>query len=280
MNFRSIARHCLRPLPVGLGVTTLIHSASAAVVVYLLLAFPHIFVIQIRRGEAVVLQAQMAAVAATQPEQTQEIEVSVEAIPLQPPPQVAVEHAPIRDTLEPTPAAIPVVRQGEYEPTDVQPQDKPPETSVSLDSPAKLPAKEPTKEAPPEQQVAASKPLDRQVSDKLVISPSKVNTLAAQLTEAGAKVDELPRKLPNNREPYYPRDELISGIEGKVMLRVQISAAGRVLAASVQTSSGYTSFDESALEAVRQWKFAPAKRQGLAVTHDVFVPVRFLIRRG
>ncbi|WP_202921513.1 energy transducer TonB [Anatilimnocola aggregata] len=245
-----------------------------------MLAFPSVLEFQVRRGEAILIHAQMSAVAATQPDHTQEVEVSVEAVSLEPPPQVAVENAPIRDTLEPTPAVLPVVRSGDYEPTNVMPTDKPPATSVSIDAPAKVPPREKAKESPQQKVETAAKPLDRQIADQLRTSPGKVNVAAIRPSVAGAKVDELPRKLPDNREPLYPRDALLAGVEGKVMLRVQISAAGRVLRASVERSSGMTSFDESALDAVRDWRFTPAKRQGFAVAHEVFIPIRFMIRRG
>jgi protein TonB len=64
------------------------------------------------------------------------------------------------------------------------------------------------------------------------------------------------------------------------VLRVQINTAGRAENIELETSSGFASFDQSAIDAVRDWRFAPAKRQGLAVLHEVLIPVRFRIARG
>jgi protein TonB len=255
------------------------HGLAVGVVIYLLLAFPQIWYFEIRRGDAVFIEVQMSAVAATQPLEVREVEVSIEPVPIEPPPPVAIDHAPVTDTLEPVPAAIPVVRTGEYEPNDVPPQQKPPESPAKVEQEAKTPQREVAQEPKPQVEVTQQVP-DRQVADLVRDSPHKVTVAAAAPTVSGAQVDELPRKLSNNREPYYPVEALRAGLEGRVVLRVQISATGRATKIAVQTSSGFRGFDESAVEAVGNWEFAPARRKGLAVMHEVLVPVRFRIRRG
>lgn len=255
------------------------HGIATGIVLYLLLAVPHIWTFEVRRGEAVVIHAQMSAVASMQPKQVSEVEVSIEALPHEPPPPIAVDHAPVRETLEPIPAAIPVMRTGEYEPVEVPPQQLPPESPANVPAPAKVPPRQKASRETPTAEVAQKLP-ERQVADELRISESKVTVSAAAPAVAGAQVDEMPRKLANNREPYYPLAALQAGIEGRVVLRVQISATGRAAKILVETSSGTSSFDESAIAAVRDWQFAPARRQGLAVMHEVLVPVRFRIRRG
>lgn len=292
MNFPSRARLLLRDTLLGLGSSTAVHGACAATIVLCLFAWPlaHTdYEFEIRRGEAVIIQAQLATVAATQPLEIQEVQVSIEPVPHQPPPPVAVDHAPIRDTLEPVPANIPVVRVGEYEPNEVPPQAKPPESPAEVKVETKTPTREVAREDQPqpeesqpvpERQVAESKPMtESQVAELPRESPSKTNTAAAAPTVAGAQVDEMPRKLSHNREPNYPLEALRAGIEGKVVLRVLISDGGRATKISVETSSGHPGFDDSAVVAVRDWEFVPAKRQGLAVQHEVLVPVRFRIRR-
>lgn len=279
MNFPSIARLLLRPTLAGLGGSLLIHGLAAGAVFYLLLAFPYVFEFEIRRGEAVVIEAQLAAVAATQPLEVREVEVSLEPVPLEPPPPVAVEHTPIKDTLEPVPAVIPVVRIGEHEPSDLPPQPKSPESPAKVELTSQSPPREVAKQET--QQLDVNKKLpDRQVADLVRETPNKVTVAAAAPTVAGAQVDEMPRKLSHNREPDYPYDALRAGREGKVVLRVLISSTGRATKIAVETSSGFTGFDESAIRAVRDWEFSPARREGLAVMHEVLVPVRFRIRRG
>lgn len=97
---------------------------------------------------------------------------------------------------------------------------------------------------------------------------------------AGADVDQPPRKLPLNPAPRYPREALVAGIEGRVLIRVAVRADGTVDTAHITTSSGSAILDEAALEAVLTWRFDPARRGGQAVAYDVLVPVRFSIIRG
>ena len=240
---------------------------------------PQIWVVELQQGEAVVIHASMAAVAATQPEPITEVDVSVEPVPLEPPPPLAVDNSPVQDTLVPVPASIPVVRSGELVPTETPPQNKPPETPSQVLVETKVPPREVSEqETKPAEEKSAKSP-ERQIAEVLQDSPNKVNVAATAPALVGV-VDEMPRKLPNNRIPYYPIEALRAGIEGRVILRVQINTAGKPDKIVVETSSGFASFDESAIDAVREWKFAPAKRKGLAVMHEVLIPVRFRIARG
>lgn len=241
------------------------HGVVTGIVLFLLLALPQVWTFEVRRGEAVCIQAQILAVASTQPEQIHEVEVSL--------------AEPVRESLEPNPAFIPVVRMGEFDPVEEPPQQRPPESPANVLAPTKVPPRQPQAREMPTTAVAQKLP-ERQVAAEIRISESKVTVAAAAPEIAGAQVDEMPRKLANNREPYYPLAALQAGIEGRVVLRVQISAAGRAAKILVETSSGLASFDESAIAAVRDWQFSPAKRRGLAVMHEVLVPVRFRIRRG
>jgi protein TonB len=277
VNFPSIARLLLHPIFIGMSSSALMHGAATGVILYLLLAIPQIWYVDIQQGEAIVIQAQMGSVAATQPEVVNEVDISVEPVPIEPPPAVAVDNTPVQDTLIPVPASLPVVRNGEYEPTDVPPQQKPPESPASVVQESKIPPREVAQTE--SQPAVAAKSLSRQVADVFRDSPNRVNVAAVAPSVAGA-VDEMPRKLANNRIPYYPLEALRAGIEGRVVLRVQINANGRADKIAVETSSGFNGFDSSAIDAVRDWKFAPAKRGGVAVVHEVLVPVRFRINRG
>jgi len=96
---------------------------------------------------------------------------------------------------------------------------------------------------------------------------------------SGAEVDVLPRKMPDNAAPVYPADALASGIEGRVILRVHVGVNGRVQQFSVYRSSGSSSLDRAAIDAVRHWRFEPGRRNGLPVALEVAVPIRFSIAR-
>jgi periplasmic protein TonB len=49
---------------------------------------------------------------------------------------------------------------------------------------------------------------------------------------------------------------------------------------SIETSSGSTSLDEAALEAVRKWHFVPARRGAQAVEAWHLVPIVFKLEGG
>jgi len=81
----------------------------------------------------------------------------------------------------------------------------------------------------------------------------------------------------NNPAPYYPTAAKRSGVQGKVLLSVIVKTDGTPLSVDVSRSSGSSTLDMAALDAVRQWRFVPAKRSGQAVQANVIVPVEFKI---
>lgn len=95
----------------------------------------------------------------------------------------------------------------------------------------------------------------------------------------GARVSQLPSRLPRNREPIYPEELRRDGIGGTVLLRVTIAADGTVEEVTLAKSSGYRALDESALTAIRTWRFEPARRNKVAVKYTVKLPVTFSVTR-
>lgn len=59
------------------------------------------------------------------------------------------------------------------------------------------------------------------------------------------------------------------------MLLIDVLPDGLVGTAKVLTSSGFPLLDESALDAVRRWRFIPGTRGGDPVATTVLMPVRF-----
>lgn len=80
--------------------------------------------------------------------------------------------------------------------------------------------------------------------------------------------------LQNPAPPYPPQSRRL-GEEGKVVLRVRVSADGHAQEVEIKTSSGSNRLDESARKTVGQWKFVPATRGGAAVESWVLVPIVF-----
>ena len=104
-------------------------------------------------------------------------------------------------------------------------------------------------------------------------TPAKAAPPVEQFTEANFKANYL-----SNPKPDYPAIAKSRGWTGKVMLRVQVTPEGTPSAVVVETSSGHEMLDESAIEAVKKWKFIAAKRGDTAVASAVIVPIVFSLR--
>lgn len=81
--------------------------------------------------------------------------------------------------------------------------------------------------------------------------------------------------LAGNPSPAYPFQARLRGIEGLVLLRVEVDPDGRAAAVSVAETSGDASLDAAAEAAVRRWRFSPALRGGAHTADQLLVPVRF-----
>ncbi|HYE37405.1 energy transducer TonB [Methylocaldum sp.] len=78
-----------------------------------------------------------------------------------------------------------------------------------------------------------------------------------------------------NPPPAYPVLSRRQREQGKVVLRVLVSAGGGAERVDIRTSSGFDRLDAAALEAVKQWKFVPARQGDQPVPAWVLVPISF-----
>ncbi len=74
--------------------------------------------------------------------------------------------------------------------------------------------------------------------------------------------------------PDYPYEMKRAGISGVVTLSVEIDETGAVQSCQVQKST-HQEFEQPALDAVRKWKFKPARKDGTAVKIKIQLPLRF-----
>jgi protein TonB len=79
----------------------------------------------------------------------------------------------------------------------------------------------------------------------------------------------------HNPPPRYPPAAQRLRESGRVMLSVQVSAAGLPERVELAASSGSPRLDQAALETVRRWRFVPAQQGGKAVAAGVLVPIVF-----
>ena len=83
-----------------------------------------------------------------------------------------------------------------------------------------------------------------------------------------------------NSPPAYPEIARVRGYEGIVLVFAEILPDGRVGNMKIRKSSGYAILDQSAIEAVKPWKFEPAKRSGNPFTVWVELPIKFILHNN
>jgi protein TonB len=185
----------------------------------------------------------------------------------QPYPVVMAEMLPLSETKQERRTARSV------EPAPVRPaKPAPPKRSTpkSVPKPAPKPAAEP---APSERAVTTP-----QEAPAPSAAPAAQPVAAAPAAASAAEPPSMPRfdaAYLNNPAPVYPTLSRRMGEEGRVLLRVHVTADGAAGDVRLHASSGSSRLDEAAIAAVRKWRFVPAREAGAAVAAWVQVPVSF-----
>lgn len=175
------------------------------------------------------------------PEHEMEVTVLMLAAPV-----VQTETPPV----QPTPRTVPV-RQPRVEKSE--PASLPVEAvEQSSDTPAVMPT-----EPPP---VAAAAP---------VIVPSAP---ATPDVEPDYKASYLNNRL------TYPLAARRMGLQGRVVLNVEVLAEGQCGQVNVRQSSGHEILDNAAMQSVKTWKFIPARKGGYAITKWFLIPIQFSLK--
>lgn len=102
----------------------------------------------------------------------------------------------------------------------------------------------------------------------------------APATPAAAATEALPddRPLPIQGQmppPNYPAAALRRGESGSVVVRVDVDANGVPGGVTLVQRSGSRDLDRAAMEAVRDWHFRPARRDGQPVAGSIDIPFDF-----
>jgi protein TonB len=157
--------------------------------------------------------------------------------------------------------------------------------------PAPVPATRPATRQPP--RVIAVAPPSPSARAEMAAAPVAETTLPAASDSAGpadaapaavaVKPEAGPVQTPpsfsaaylRNPPPRYPPAARRNGDEGTVLLRVRVAADGAAVQVELDRSSGFPLLDGAALDAVRGWRFVPARRGTLSVEDWVRVPVVF-----
>jgi TonB family protein len=97
-------------------------------------------------------------------------------------------------------------------------------------------------------------------------------------SDAGSGVLTKPPQLIKQVEAKYPADASDAGAEGTVVMEIDLGPDGKVMEARVTQSAG-RSFDDAALEAVKQFEFSPAEVDGQPAAVRLSYSYHFFVRR-
>jgi protein TonB len=100
-------------------------------------------------------------------------------------------------------------------------------------------------------------------------------TRAERTATRPAPISRDARPMAGNAEPKYPAAMLRAGVGGTVVVVAEVDAQGNPVDVRVVERSGERDLDRAAVNAVRQWRFEPAMRNGKAIATSVKVPVDF-----
>lgn len=113
--------------------------------------------------------------------------------------------------------------------------------------------------------------------ERVYNSPGSARGGASGGLPAPGRVDAYPLYR-ENVPPVYPEIARIKGYEGIVLVAAEILPDGRVGNMKIRKSSGYSILDQSAIEAVKPWKFEPAKKSGQPFAVWVELPIKFVLQ--
>lgn len=91
---------------------------------------------------------------------------------------------------------------------------------------------------------------------------------------------ELPSYGANNPSFVYPVMANVYGVEGKLIMRVQVLSDGTTGEMLLKQSSGNGMLDKDAREQLARWRYNPARKNGQAVTSWIDVPVIYRLSEG
>ena len=156
--------------------------------------------------------------------------------------------------LEPPPEPVPTP-----EPVSEEPQPPKTEEILTTNQSEEVAAAQPT----PEPKRIEKKP-----------APQRPTPVAA------TKTANVPQPVViRNTPPIYPETARRAGWEGRVTVRVEVSADGSPISVALEKSSGYGVLDQAALRAVKSWRFQPRTMGGVTMAGTVDVPVNFTLSR-
>jgi len=89
--------------------------------------------------------------------------------------------------------------------------------------------------------------------------------------------DNFPISDIHNPSPEYPEMGIFLGYQGDVIVRIRVSAKGESVGVEILRSSGHKVLDDSAVNAMRKWRFTPSKHDNTPMNDSVIITVSYVI---
>ncbi len=160
-------------------------------------------------------------------------------------------------------------------PVEVSQIDKPKEVDKPPPPPPKLEDIKPFVPPPEFVDIAAPAPENTVTQTTQVVqAPVAVQAAPAPpAPKASTNIKMDPRHPLKIGEDYYPDASKRANEEGKCIVQVTVSATGKIIAESIQTSSGFPRLDEACLKGVHGQQVIPATEDGKPVEKTVSIPI-------
>lgn len=103
--------------------------------------------------------------------------------------------------------------------------------------------------------------------------------LSSLLSSTALTLDD-PQEMPRVKKrvnPMYPQLLKLAGIEGEVEIRARVNEQGKVESTELVKATN-PNFIPALLEAIKQWEFYPATKDGKPIKADIVIP--FVFRKG
>lgn len=248
-----------------------VHGVAAAAAIYLALVPPEWMLSQRRGKSSVALAASMVTpppkseepVTVAPPDTTPPTPKSAEPIPPDAEPMSPLEKQSLAVVERPIAAFAELKEDLRQTPDTIS------ETRAEVETP------EASNVLPTEQPKRKSRPVAHALPrDSAVVSNVESVASASSAAATGVDSDHVPA-LVQSIAPVYSAESRAARESGVVKVRVKIDALGQVVAASIYSSSGYARLDQSALDAVRSYRFAAADGTTKGRAAEFVCPITF-----
>ena len=184
--------------------------------------------------------------------------VSAQATALLPTPNVSSQNKSSQEPAQHGPITLPAMAQFQAPAT---------QAPATAQAAAQVPAQVTSQAATPAPATAATP------SSAPAPAAESVMPASSRSTDADYKAAYL-----NNPRPSYPLLAIRQGAQGQVLLLVEVLTDGRAGRIDLEKSSGHAALDAAAINAVRAWRFTPARKDGLLAAQTVSIPIQFNLK--